>query len=456
MVIVFAVAAMALAWLAIFGDKPRGKARCPKCGYELGRLDSPPALPVTCPECGKKVHAPRQLQRRRIKRWPVLAAIPLAITAWIGWKLPEIDERGWLWLLPNRVVMELLPLGGWSGVFGNELDRRLGNQPWSNGNAKKTLSDDDVCVLLQHASRGNVLARPISQSWRTSYGEFVQQYHGVWYGNGLYAESPEYVAAARAAASTPSEVLATTKDRWAAGVPVRVLFEVNEWWPREYSSRVRGRWSARDSSGQSDSGTLDSDRSRSWFIAVSPKLTGPIEMTLDARVSRHEEYFGIYTRPDPAIAQLPVDDHRITLRYTAEKSIDDILVPISSPELDSNLQRIRAWMDDHEYLALDPTALGGAGVDDVAFGVRIEILCSGKLLARARVGWLGAERGRHLRAIKLWRVSPFYSMEERTPGNLTLTLTPDIAQASYLDGARQRWIGQVTLPVSIKPPDDAR
>jgi hypothetical protein len=173
MVIVFALAAMALAWLALFGDKPRGKARCPKCWYELGTLDSPPTLPVTCPECGKRVERPRQLSRRRFGRWTMLAACSLAGVAWIGWKLPEIDERGWLWLVPNRVLYEVLPMVGNTSALGEELQRRAGLAPWKGLRSECTLSQDDLASLLSRAARGNALARPKSQKWRDTYGRMI-------------------------------------------------------------------------------------------------------------------------------------------------------------------------------------------------------------------------------------------------------------------------------------------
>lgn len=173
MVIVFALAAMALVWLALFGDKPRGKARCPRCWYELGTLASPPALPVTCPECGKRVERPRQLSRRRFGRWTMLAAWFLSGVAWIGWKLPEIDERGWLWLVPNRVLYEVLPMVGNTSALGEELQRRAGLAPWKNLRSECTMDDQQLAAFLTRAARGNALARPMSLKWRDTYGSMI-------------------------------------------------------------------------------------------------------------------------------------------------------------------------------------------------------------------------------------------------------------------------------------------
>lgn len=173
MVIIFALAAMALAWLALFGDKPRGKARCPKCWYELGALDSPPTLPVTCPECGKRVERPRQLSRRRFGRGRLLMALLLGVGIWFGSQLPGVSRRGWLWLVPNRVLYETLPLVGYSSSLGQELQRRIGIAPWKNSQTFCTLEEEDFATLLMQAIQGNTSTKPLSKEWRATYGQVI-------------------------------------------------------------------------------------------------------------------------------------------------------------------------------------------------------------------------------------------------------------------------------------------
>lgn len=100
-----------LALWAFFWDRPRGRARCPKCWYDMRGAASAGAG-AACPECGKPIKAQGRLFRTR-RRWGYAALAALAIV--LGGVLsltPTVRSgRGWT-LVPDPVLIALLP---WTG-----------------------------------------------------------------------------------------------------------------------------------------------------------------------------------------------------------------------------------------------------------------------------------------------------------------------------------------------------
>lgn len=99
-----ALGAGLLAW-ALFGDRARGRPRCPKCWYDLSKLDSP-----RCPECGVEFGDNPRSKLRTRRRWKLAglgAAVMLAVPgALVG---REAHQKGFVPSLPNKVLIRLLP-----------------------------------------------------------------------------------------------------------------------------------------------------------------------------------------------------------------------------------------------------------------------------------------------------------------------------------------------------------
>lgn len=96
-----------LAW-ALFGDRSRGRRRCPKCWYDLSEA-RPESGGVTCPECGKKIAGERSLRRaRRRWRWVMLACAVL-VCAWASRAWHTARVHGWWRVAPDIVLIACLP-----------------------------------------------------------------------------------------------------------------------------------------------------------------------------------------------------------------------------------------------------------------------------------------------------------------------------------------------------------
>ncbi len=450
--IVFALVAGVLAWLAIFGDKPRGKARCPKCWYELGRLDSPPALPVTCPECGTKVQALGQLTRRRFGPWTMLAACFIAGVAWLGWKLPEVDERGWLWLLPNRVVFELLPVTGYRGEIGDELQRRLGKSPWPSASIQQTLTDDDVAAFVRRASRGNIFARPTELGWRLSYGDALRDVLGsplilnsfemeLLDGPLDTARKGGLVEAFDLATTIPPLVSVRHRDRWPddSPRPYKIAFDIAHWWPISSDISANVEWTARNERGESSRGD---------------GLYEEGEAILDVRLSGDITIEGMLTLSTTRLKP-PIDPgvsvHKIPFRvtYATVPSAADAVPRFADPKLDLLLAQLNVTFDGPIW-RVRAGVLRGSGYEDVAIGAKVVARWRGDVLAEGSVEWTGLGGGEiHWRPPRDPKaVESVWFIRGMVPSGVTITFTSDPDAGPYQLNATRAWVGEVTVPIA--------
>jgi hypothetical protein len=74
--LLLALAALALLAVGLWGDRAKGRLRCPKCWYPLE--STPPNAP--CPECGHASPLARRSSSRR-RLLPLLTSLPLAAAA---------------------------------------------------------------------------------------------------------------------------------------------------------------------------------------------------------------------------------------------------------------------------------------------------------------------------------------------------------------------------------------
>lgn len=97
--------AVGLAAWGLWGDRSRGRKRCPMCWYNMAAV---PAL--TCPECGHDAGSPRMLLRTR-RRWHAVGlAVLVLLSAELARRGPQIQKGGWLAAVPTTFMIAALPL----------------------------------------------------------------------------------------------------------------------------------------------------------------------------------------------------------------------------------------------------------------------------------------------------------------------------------------------------------
>ncbi|MFM8732248.1 MAG: hypothetical protein ACKOGJ_07000, partial [Phycisphaerales bacterium] len=91
-------AGIGVTWWALFGDKARGRRRCPRCWHDLSGTTG-----RTCGECGFEAHDEPELFATR-RRWPIAVASVAFILAVAGWvRLTVLDGR-WSSYVPDAVL----------------------------------------------------------------------------------------------------------------------------------------------------------------------------------------------------------------------------------------------------------------------------------------------------------------------------------------------------------------
>ncbi len=87
------------AW-GVAGDRARGRARCPKCWYDMSSLDL-----LRCPECGHKASKRRRLYRPK-RRWRAVGVAVLIVLVGVA-GLHELRFRkgGWIALIPTTALI---------------------------------------------------------------------------------------------------------------------------------------------------------------------------------------------------------------------------------------------------------------------------------------------------------------------------------------------------------------
>lgn len=106
--VVYILSIVAWAW-AFYGDRPRGRLRCPKCWYSMADLDT-----LRCPECGHKASKAKSLLRPRRRRKTLVCAgttfivVSLFTAGLFAASSPRIDRYGWGHILPASVLVVAL------------------------------------------------------------------------------------------------------------------------------------------------------------------------------------------------------------------------------------------------------------------------------------------------------------------------------------------------------------
>src|SRR5437870_5519258 len=99
-----ALAGSALAGWALFGDRARGRRRCPRCWYTLVS----PQAGLRCSECGHEARKERHLHRAR-RRWRVaILGLLLVAGGLAGFSAHKIYREGWIKATPTVAYIALV------------------------------------------------------------------------------------------------------------------------------------------------------------------------------------------------------------------------------------------------------------------------------------------------------------------------------------------------------------
>jgi hypothetical protein len=174
--VLLALGIMVTVW-AIFGDRARGRRRCPRCWYDMRGVPG-----LVCPECGREARSERKLHRRR-RRWR-WAALGLALLA-MGWGVRPVSRWiiGWPEQAPTIILIALLPwletesmgqVARWVPVPPPPPPRTLsGHGELWRRTARGLLSQREAVFLIWRCERGDKERRAGTDGWVEHYLELL-------------------------------------------------------------------------------------------------------------------------------------------------------------------------------------------------------------------------------------------------------------------------------------------
>ena len=143
---------IAATWWGLFGDRSRGRRRCPRCWHDLSHTPG-----MRCSECGHIAKKERAFFRTHRRLVPAVAGVAAATVA-ATYGLEHLQTQGVISTLPTRVILLTMPLvGEHHHALSGELASRIG---------RKKLTEGHFRALVKRCLKGDRSARPISHSSR--------------------------------------------------------------------------------------------------------------------------------------------------------------------------------------------------------------------------------------------------------------------------------------------------
>lgn len=387
-VLAFTAIAVGAVWWAIFGDKSRGRRRCPRCWHDLSRTPG-----LTCGECGFAARAEAQFARPRRRWW--LAAVALLATASVAVAAQlSILSASWPTYLPDAVLVRMpraaatVPI---PGAAERELGRRVARGEFDAGELLelvRSIAGSGIPV----GGRDRPLSRVLAEASSATPSEFLPtEGEPASASAGRQAALAAWRASVAAElASMPPWVDVSTPEKLPEGCAVPAMVRATVWGDAEWRIRPRGDgpWLVGDGlaglSSQPRGGPVD----------LAPAVPGgrvaaTLEMQARRRVAPSAEW-GPWTDLPPISVDRPVSPLKA-----------DAIPPCASPALDDAVRRAFDWpltvWDRGERVTAFHFSLGnlrdpsGDANADVVFGAIVELLENGAPRRRLRAWCAGRD-----------------------------------------------------------------
>ncbi len=196
--------ALVAAAIALIGDRPRGRRRCPKCWYSMDGLDS-----VRCPECGREAKNAKTLLKTR-RRWRFgVVALVLVIVGSAGVVYRVSDSDTWLHATPTWLLLRLFEDPDYKTARANQAPAPVMLQ----GQAVQWVPPPPPATTGQESAWDRLATRLSAELARRHLeGELSIEETRVI----LHRSMPELREATR-------DGVIWARDKWLAGVPYRAV-----------------------------------------------------------------------------------------------------------------------------------------------------------------------------------------------------------------------------------------
>lgn len=448
-----------LAWWALFRDRARGRRRCPRCWYDLAHSPT-----RTCPECGYRAATEKKLYRTR-RRWRLgIAAIVAGVLQGL-FVAQHVQQRGWASSLPTPVLAWLGASPGSLGMGAlDELERRgragtLSTEGWehalaASARAARVRSDGSwhggVAGRLGRRAGEILLNEPDPDVVRRARARLLE----------LSGSVPPLIEIERDAVAwpdLPATMDVRVVDSLAGLLETRIVVEVED--------GATSAWILRDEPIQP----------RSFGIRLPPRSSGVHEIDVAVRAERRPPPVPEDDDADADVAATPARPERLVdpdpewMRVTGggvrrvRLEVRDEPRPFAPVEDDPELDALIAQVFGAGLVQWDTGSLPVRvrvnrrptyvePLEDVAIGLRVELLRNGRLGRRLDLWWRGG-RGGAIRG-QSWEV-PFHDdavlLPPADPGDeWVLRVRGDRTLAARIEDASRWWAGEIEVPVRVR------
>jgi hypothetical protein len=428
-------ACVGLTWWGLFGDRGRGRRRCPHCWYDLSHSPG-----LVCPECGRAARGERHLHRTRRRLLPAAAA---AVVASVGATLliEHMQANGWLSSLPGRVLIASLPVAGGSPrALTVELSKRL---------FRASLTDGERRALLDRCLRGDHWARPVSPEWEAKYGGLLEECGAVL---GVHGEIDQRLL------ELPARIELSSGRTWPVDAPLCLELSVRDWWPPETECRIRltPRWDgAEPVTLWRRAMRISTDwggraRSRPYPLVIQPpsppRSTLPFTVELDRRKAGGQDTWAVVQRQDLDVDVASAGVLSRTLRPSVATGLDDAIrsaFSLGVVKWTAGRSPVRVRFDARSTEEIDD--------EDLAVGVTVDILFDDAVARRLDLWWpvgldvSGGDPGWVVRA----EDETLITRATDADGRWRLRVRGDPAVALRAGEGSTYWAGEFTVPLAV-------
>ncbi|MFG0252762.1 MAG: hypothetical protein ACF8NJ_07820 [Phycisphaerales bacterium JB038] len=421
-----ALGGLLLLLLALFGDRCRGRRRCPKCHYQIATEPPADGSPWRCSECGRHIKSERHLRRtRRHWRW-ALVGLAIFLAAWIYPKREEFKRHGAWAAVPTIATLPFLGVldDHWRQTFVNGREGALSRvaQTVVGRAYEDRLSWLDWKLLMWRIESGDP-ARIPPQPERyaglnmTLGGEILQAAHETGHLSQARAERLDERIHVEVDPVVP----------WVVGEPVPARLYMRDWRRRLRTVTVNtgedDPWikdlrfdPPGEGGGMSPGYRTWSD----WFVelpAIDASGRLALEFAIQQRASPFSRSGNIFGSSTPAIPEgatasqeserLPAYQRRVELQIPLCDVADGLPIAIDSPEVDMALRTLNpqviATPGDSRYgshisgntpsdlfwvdLACEPIGEILKANPEMILALRIELWCDETLMGHASAWW---------------------------------------------------------------------
>ena len=431
------VVAVAILWWGLFGDRARGRRRCPRCWYDMSHSNG-----LRCSECGRTAPNEKHLLRTRRRLIPALLAAIVA-SAGASYAIERGNQHGWLALMPTRVVVMSLPFSGDGyASLTTELTMRIG---------RRTLTDGQVQSLVKRCLRGDMLARPVSPEWQRKYGTLLANCRGV---------VPEGFGLDKELLKLPAQVELTSRGAWPEDAPICLLLDVREWWPAGTECRITltPQWNPddpitiwRDAAPRSPGrpGRGNPNRYRAYPLVIHDPPAGT-RLEFDVVVER--------LAPGEKPSWQEVQAEAITVDVKLAGTLADTLQPSANDELQTAMQdafgRVVKWTSGRSPVRVSfdrrPTYAVQTS-EDILIGAVVDILHAGTLARRLELWWpLTPTAAYDIGFVVAYEDETLIKDANEDDNQWTMLVRGDPAIAIRAGTGTAYWAGEFTVPLNIR------